>query len=63
METDEVKQLDSTNGNMVTEMVSTTVQEDTSELDELSTTDLVRYFDFLRGQAFHGKKYIYFILF
>ena len=53
--------MDSNNGNMVTEMVSTTVQEDTNEFDELSTTDLVRYFDFVRGQALHGKN-IYFIL-
>ena len=51
--------MDSNNGNMVTEMVGTTVQDDTTDNEELSTTDVVRHFDFLRGKYY--QKNIYYL--
>ena len=60
---EEVRQLDSTNGNLFdfSEVIDTTVRDYTIEIDENNITDEVRHFDFSRGK-YYRKKNIYFIL-
>ena len=45
---DEIRQLDTTNGNLFdfSEVIDTTVRDDTIEIDENNFTEEVRHFDF-----------------